>query len=80
MAGLNLTVVDGGVNRPPAQLVQTAPVRAPVRSAPVAALGPAPAELGPVARTVQPATAAGATRAAPVARVPLRRVPKNDRN
>jgi filamentous hemagglutinin family protein len=85
VAGLNLTVVGGGVNVPPVQLVQMTPA---VRAAPVAlapATGPGvtpPAEVAPVSSTEQAQRVVRAARpaAAPAPSVPVRRIPKNDRN
>lgn len=76
VAGLNLTVLGGGVRMPPVQLAEVAPVRTPTRSAPVG--DPAAAAPLQVMAPVQAAPTLTRRPARPAA--PARRTPKTDRN
>ncbi|MDB5866096.1 MAG: filamentous hemagglutinin outer membrane protein, partial [Betaproteobacteria bacterium] len=84
VAGLNLSVVGGGVNMPAVQLTQTTPARtAPVQSAtpPVTADTP-PVEANRLSMTApaQAAPAVDQPRAPAAVFAPLHRIPKHDRN
>lgn len=82
VAGLNLTIVGGGVRMPPVQIAQAAPARAPAVPGAAGRQGvAAPVPVGTTAATpTQTLPGAGSRVVRPRPAAPVRRTPKTDRN